>query len=262
MNDSSSTSPLALVKQSLTDSDGDQKPPSLEAVNLLENFKDFFTATAAETMVPRTEMASVEGSTTVREALEHHHQSGHSRLPVHESRRDNIIGILHAIDLMAFVSRGEFETPVSEIMRKPFFISYSQPIHQVLSLFRAKRTHMALVIDEYGGVDGVLTLSDIVEELVGDMPDEFDKDPEPSFEEVEDGLIVMDANFALEDFNDHFQTEFIKDGIETIGGYACHVLGKIPGNAEKFTIDHIPFSVVESNERRLFKLKLPAPPSK
>ena len=166
MNDTSATSPIAIIRQSLTESDdGDQKPPSPEAINLLENFEDFFIATAAEIMVPRTDMSSVEGSITVKEALEYHHQSGHSRLPVHEDQRDNVIGILHAIDLMAFVSRGEFETPVSKIMRKPLFISYSQPIHQVLALFRSKRTHMALVIDEYGGVDGVLTLSDIMEQL-------------------------------------------------------------------------------------------------
>ncbi len=256
MDSPSGSSLIHLLKASFKHQGGES---SVETQALLDKLENFFSATASDAMEPRTKIVSIHCQAQIKEALKLHHQSGHSRLPVYDKKEDNIVGILHAIDLFPFAESDNLSQPVSKAMRKPLFVSYSQPIHQIMANFRQAHTHMALVVDEYGGVDGVLTLSDILEELVGVIPDEFDKDSDPSYEEVGDGVIVMDANFALEDFNELFHVDFKKEGIETIGGYTIHVLGKIPSKAESFKIDNISFTVEESDERRLLKLRLPAP---
>jgi len=117
------------------------------------------------------------------------------------------------------------------------------------------------VIDEHGGVDGLVTTEDVIEELVGDIPDEFNNDSDPSYKKVGNKMILMDANYPLSEFNDLYGTDFQKEGIETIGGYLCHSTGKIPGKGEKIELNQILFTVEESNQRRIEKLRITAPES-
>lgn len=256
VDNSSGPSLIHLLKASFQNQGGEA---SIEAQTLLERIQDFFSSNAQDVMVPRTQMTSVPQNCSIKEALLAHHESGHSRIPVFDGRKDHIVGILHAIDLFPLVTNNELEKEVREVMRKPLFVSYSQALHQILANFKQAHTHMALVVDEYGGVDGVVTLSDILEELVGDIPDEFDKELEPTYEEVEGGLIVIDANYSLEDFNQLYHTDFKKEGTETIGGYAMHILGDIPSPGDRFKLGKLQAIVEESNERQLVKLTLPAP---
>jgi CBS domain containing-hemolysin-like protein len=225
-----------------------------EEINLLINVEDYFTKTIREVMVPRTDMITLDKTQDIKDAIALIHEASHTRIPVEDGNPDNIVGILYAIDLFGFFGETQNIPPISTIMRKPFFASYSQQIHQLLSNFKKNRTHMAIVIDEHGGVDGLITVEDVIEELVGDIPDEFDKDNEPAFIRLNKSQISIDANFPLAQFNDEFQTDFQKEGIETIGGYVCHIAGKIPEKGETLTLGEMTFTIDESNERKLEKL--------
>ena len=215
-----------------------EPPPTQEELDLLANMEEYFETTASEISTPRTNMQTIEKDATVADALKLFPESGYSRIPVQDQTRDNIVGILFAIDLFPHVETGK-KIKVSELMRKS--------------------AHMAIVVDEYGGVDGVVTITDIIEELVGDIPDESNRHSDPSWETVEDGLIVMDANYDLFEFNELFHTNFERDGIETIGGFICYKLGKIPAKGEQFSLGEIQITVSESTDRHLTKLKLTSP---
>ena len=235
-----------------------EPPPTQEELDLLANMEEYFQTTASEISTPRTNMQTIEKDATVADALKLFPESGYSRIPVQDRTRDNIVGILFAIDLFPHVETGK-EIKVSELMRKPLFVSYSKPIHQLLTELKQKGAHMAIVVDEYGGVDGVVTITDIIEELVGDIPDESNRHSDPRWEAAEDGLIVMDANYDLFEFNELYHTDFERDGIETIGGFICYKLGKIPAKGEQLTLGNIQVTVAESTDRHLTKLKLTSP---
>jgi len=237
----------------------DSEPPSTqEEIDLLKNLGEYFHTNAAAIVTPRTQMCTLRKDQTVAEAVAMVLKSGYSRIPVQDQTKDHILGILFANDLFKHIKDNP-EMAVKDVMRPPLFVSFSKPIHQLLTEFKQKNMHMALVIDEYGGVDGLVTVTDIIEELVGDIPDEAGQHAEPSWEEIENGLILMDANYDLDEFNELYQTDFEKEGIETIGGFVCHSLGKIPDNGEAFALEKIQFSVEDSTDRSLTKLRITAP---
>lgn len=229
-------------------------------IELINNLDDYFNTTIREVMIPRTKMITADKSQSIRDVIHIIHQTGHSRIPVQEKKRDNIVGIIYAFDLFRYFD-SPLDIPISQVMRKPFFASYSQQIHQLLTNFKKNRIHLAIVVDEHGGVDGLVTIEDVIEELVGDIPDEFNKDNDPTFKKIGDGLVLMDANFPLDQFNDLYNTKFQKEGIETIGGYICHRSGKIPGKKEKIMLEDIQVIVQESDEKQLVKLRITAPNS-
>ena len=255
---------FSLFKRSLMpfgkdDAEEDSEPPSAqEEIDLLKNLEEYFQTSASAIATPRTQICTIEKDKTVAEAMKVFMQSGFSRIPVQDKTRDNILGILFAIDLFQYVDAQQ-DLLVSEVMRPALFVSYSKPIHQLLTELKQQSMHMAVVVDEYGGVDGLVTITDIIEELVGDIPDESSRHAEPAWEQVEDGLIVMDANYDLDEFNELYHTDFEKDGIETIGGFVCHTLGKIPSKGEQFAVEEIHFTVDESTDRSLTKLRITAP---
>lgn len=222
------------------------------------NLDTYFNTTISEVMVPRTKMVTIDKNSSLEEAVKLFQETRFSRIPVQENERDNIVGVLYAIDLFQYFYSSP-KIPVHEVMRKPFFASYSQPINHLLSCFKANQARLAIVIDEYGGVDGLVTMSDILGELVGDLPEEFIKSREPSYEYIQDQLIIMDSDFSLEDFNKLYGTDFFKEGIETIGGFICHSYRAIPQKGETIKLDSIQFSVEEGNGRAISKLRLVAP---
>ena len=230
----------------------------IEGTELIGNLEKYFNVTTREVMIPRTLMITIEKDQTLKKAAELFQKTNFSRIPVQDQKRDNIVGVIYALDLFDYFDSLE-EVPIHRIMREPYFVSYSLPIHDLLSKFRKVKSHLAIVVDEHGGVDGLITIDDVIEELVGEIPDENRESDEPDYEQVEDGLIIMDANMELDQFNNLYNSDFNKNGIETIGGFVCHSLGKIPSPGESFQIKEIQFTVVDSNERNIKKLKLTAP---
>ena len=236
----------------------EDKPKKSEELALSKNLEEYFDTTIREVMVPRTHMITVEKNSPISDVMNIITKSGHSKIPVQDKKRDNIVGIIHSKDLFKYFNTSKNLT-VTDVMRKPFFASYSQPIHHLLSNFKKEHVHIAIVVDEHGGVDGLITLDDVLDELVGDVPDQFEMDNEPTYDFLEPNLIEMDADFPLDDFNKLYEKEFDKEGIETIGGYICHTIGKIPEEKETFEIEELAFLVKQRNERRLIKICLPAP---
>lgn len=233
-------------------------PKKTEELALKKNLEEYFDTTIREVMIPRTQMVTVEKESPISKVIDLINQTGHSKIPVQDKRRDNIVGIIHSKDLFKYFNHSD-DIKVPDIMREPFFASYSQPIHQLLSNFKKEHVHIAIVVDEYGGVDGMITLDDVLDELVGEVPDEFEQDNDPTYDFLKPNIIEMDADYPLDDFNKLYSTSFDKEGIETIGGYICHSIGKIPQEKESFEIDNITFSATQTNDRRLIKISLPAP---
>lgn len=260
MDDPSSDSFYSVLKNSLTNrfKKAEKKQKKSEEIELINNLEEYFDTTIREVMVPRTLMVTIDKDCPIDEVIKLIHETGHSRIPVQDKNPDNIVGIIYAIDLFKY-----FYSPpdisIDQLMRKPLFASYSQPINLLLSMFKLKRTQLAIVIDEHGGVDGLVTIQDVIEELVGDIPDEFSKNNDPAYQTLEEGLIVMDANYPLDEFNDLYQTDFQKEGIETIGGFICHKVSKIPERGEQFILEGIDFVVQESDEKQLVKLRITSP---
>ncbi|MCG8333420.1 MAG: hemolysin family protein [Proteobacteria bacterium] len=251
----SNRSLLSIVKSKLLNKPHQEAISSIDPseFEVLNNLEDYFNTTIREVMVPRTQMETIDKNAPIKEAIHLFHKTGFSRLPVLEGKRDNIVGILYAIDLFEYFESAE-SVLVLEIMRKPSFVSYSQKIHQVFSHFRTNKVQMAIVVDEHGGVDGLITIEDVIEELVGDIPDEFDKNDDPTYKSLSNGSVLMDANFPLSQFNELYNKDFQKEGIETIGGYVCHSAGKIPEKGERIELENLQLVVDESNDRRLEKL--------
>lgn len=232
----------------------DEPPSHPEEINMRDNLHEFFDTTIREVMVPRTSMITIEKDQTIQEAVSLINDTGHSRIPVQSETKDNIVGILYAKDLFKFFDAPR-DTKVSEVMRKAHFAYYSQQIHQLLSTFKKLRTHVAIIVDEYGGVDGMATIEDVIEELVGEIEDEFDQETTPNYQQIE-GAIIFTADYLLDDFNEIFKTNFEKEGVETIGGYICHVLGKIPEKNERFELGNLRFKITERHDRMISKLKV------
>lgn len=233
-------------------------PKKSEELALSKNLEEYFHKTIREVMIPRTHMITVEREKRLSDVIDIISSTGHSKIPVQDKKRDNIVGIIYSKDLFKYFSSSQ-DLIVKDIMRTPFFASYSQPIHQLLSNFKKEHVHIAIVVDEHGGVDGLITLDDVLDELVGDVPDEFEMDNDPTYDFLSPSLIEMDADFPLDDFNALYGKNFCKEGIETIGGYICHTMGKIPEEKESFEIEKLPFSVKTRSDRQLIKITLPPP---
>ena len=249
---------VSMLKSLFQHDDSDDEPPhgGQEAVKILENVEKFFNTNVNEVMVPRTEMVTLEEGLTLKEALDAINSSGFSRIPVQKNRKDDIVGILYAKDLILHIDSLETKL-IGDIMRDPYFVSYSQSIQHLLHNFQKTHVHLGIVIDEYGGVDGIVTIEDIIEELIGEIDDEFDKnDIKPSYEVVNQDESFIDAHFLLDDFNELYEKKFEKEGIETIGGYICYKLDRIPKEKEICEVEGIQFEIIEREERKLIKLKV------
>ncbi len=227
----------------------------------IENIVDFKDMTASAVMTPRTDMVCLEVQTPLSEALALATKEGHSRLPVYKDRLDVIVGIFYVKDILPHVlSKEDFlETvPLEKLMRKPYFIPETKKVPDLLREFRARRLHMAIVLDEYGGTAGLVTIEDILEEIVGEIEDEFDTGEEELFRVLEKGRKAeVDARAHVREVNEILDTEIPEDeDYETIGGFVCSALGRIPAKDEIFERDGIRFKVLEAGERSVGKLRI------
>jgi len=212
-----------------------------------------------EIMVPRVDVTAVEQDASVAEVGKVMLNSGHSRLPVYQDTIDRVVGIVHARDLLKFMGQGPPCPPLKEVMRPPFFIPESKRLDELLQEFQSTRLQMAIVVDEYGGTEGIVTLEDLLEEIVGEIEDEFSKE-EPEITVSDGGGALVDARVALDDLNDLMGTHLEMEGVETIGGYVLGVLGRIPRIGDAVDADEVRIEVIAAVGRRLRKLRVsPAP---
>jgi len=224
---------------------------------MLRNIFDISEIYVKEVMVPRTDMVAVEVSSEPKEYLDRILASEFSRIPVYEDSVDKIVGILYVKDLLKFVQEDGVNFDLKKVIRKPFFVPETKKIDAMMGEFQKSRNHMAVVIDEYGGVAGIVTLEDILEEIVGEIWDEYDTEEQEVTQLSEDSYIV-DVRMDIDDFCDKFEIEKTHemDEYETVGGLVFDIAGKIPEVGEVYEFSDYSFKILNKFERRLDKVEL------
>ncbi|HLF04186.1 MAG TPA: hemolysin family protein [Dehalococcoidia bacterium] len=209
--------------------------------------------TAREVMVPRLDMVAVERHSTLEEVVQLMIESGHNRLPVYEGTLDQIVGVVHLRDLMA--QRGRNLSP-SELWRPPFFVPETKRLDGLLEELQEQVDHMAIVVDEYGGTAGVVTLRNLLEEIVGEIEDDASRSREPQAVQLPDGAVMVDARVALEDIGELFDTRIEAPGVGTVGGYVYQALDRIPQVGDVVVMDHLSIEVASVQGPRLMKVRI------
>jgi len=209
-------------------------------------------------MIPRAQMVCVEYDAAPEEFVQTVIESGHSRFPVIGDNRDDVEGILLAKDLLQYFAQEARRRPFSmrDHIRPAVFVPESKRLSVLLSDFRAKRNHMALVADEYGGVAGLVTIEDVLEQIVGEIQDEHDTDDAPFFLKRDDGRYTVKALTPIEDFNDYFGTRFSDEEFDTIGGLVMQAFGRVPKRGESREIGGLRFQVLSADKRRVHLLEV------
>ncbi len=221
-----------------------------EEVLMLLNVLRLSQKQVVEIMVPRTDLVCCEVNDSLDEIAKTIIQSGHSRIPIYRENRDHMIGLVHAKDLMKFFL-GDKDASLSNIMRAPYFIPETKNVREVLLEFQNKKIHMAIVIDEYGGTSGVVTLEDVLEEIVGEIEDEYDPPRPQEIQVQQDGSFYVSGRTSLEELKDELGIDIHSEQVETIGGYVCHIAGKVPQKEEEFSDGVYRFTVREADVKHI-----------
>ncbi|MEO6154928.1 MAG: transporter associated domain-containing protein [Thermomonas sp.] len=212
--------------------------------------------TVNDVMVPRAQMVALSVTSSFAEIMAQVIESGHSRFPVHGEDKDEILGVLLAKDLLRHAMTNEDNGGIRELLRPAVLIPESKKLNVLLREFRQSRNHMAIVIDEYGGVAGLLTIEDVLEEIVGEIDDEHDdaEDGSRLIAAQADGQFVVDALTPISDFNERFGADFDDDEYDTIGGLITDAIGHLPEAGEELTLGRFVFRVGRADARRLHAL--------
>jgi CBS domain containing-hemolysin-like protein len=214
-------------------------------------------STAREIMVPRLDMIIVEANSTLGEAASLMGQNGHSRLPVYEESPDNIVGVVHSRDLLTLFAQGQGDTPLRQAMRSAYFIPETKRLDDLLVELQEKAIQIAIVVDEYGGTEGLVTMEDLLEEIVGEIEDEFSRSEEPEVVHLPNGSALVDASVTTENVEDLFDTRLADSSdVDTLGGYIYRTLGRIPQTGDIVYTDNLRIEVVSTLGRRLRKLRI------
>ena len=229
-----------------------------EALSMIEGVMQVSETQVRDVMIPRSQMDMLDVTESPENFIPYVIETAHSRFPVFEDNRDNVIGILLAKDLLRFYAEEEFN--VREMLRPAVFVPEAKRLNVLLKEFRANRNHIAIVVDEYGGVSGLVTIEDVIEQIVGDIEDEFD------FDETEDNILVdrsgryrVKAVTEIADFNERFGTSFPDEDFDTVGGLVVARFGRLPKRGETIVIDDFTFQVLRADSRKVHSLLVERP---
>ena len=244
--------------------DGDQPLSGQERV-LIGNILKVHDHTAADVMVPRVDIVALDIETPFAEVVECMVEQGHSRVPVYRETLDDVIGFIHVKDVLGPVAERR-ETKLPPMLRKVLFVAPSVPILDLLVQMRQARTHIAMVVDEFGGIDGLVTIEDLIEEIVGEIEDEHDEAEGPSMVERTDGSLIADARTPIEVLEEHQGTRLRPTGdqeeVDTLGGLVSSLAGRVPKRGEVFAHPSgIEFEVLDADPRRIKRLRVRSVPA-
>ena len=228
---------------------------SADEITMLTGVLKVSETQVREVMIPRSHMVIIERGAPKSEVLKTIVESGHSRFPVIGEDRDEVVGILLAKDILShFVSSQEEDIDIGPFLRPATFIPESKRLHTLLKEFRVSRNHIAIVVDEYGGTAGLLTIEDVLEEIVGEIDDEHDPREAEPIQRKSDDLYQVRALTRIDDFNEYFGVEFSDEDYDTIGGLIIHELGSMPRRGERVNFSGFEFKVVQADRRRVHVL--------
>jgi magnesium and cobalt transporter len=242
----------------------DPHPLSAHERILIGNILKVHGRTAADVMVPRIDIVALDVETLFPEVVKCMVEQGHSRVPVYRETLDDVIGFIHVKDVLAPVADRQ-ETKLAPILRKVLFVAPSLPTLDLLVQMRQARTHIAMVVDEFGGIDGLVTIEDLIEEIVGEIEDEHDVADRPSLTERADGTLIVDARTPIEVLEERQGTRLRptaeQEEVDTLGGLVSSLAGRVPKRGE--VIAHpsgIEFEVLDADPRRIKRLRVRSPP--
>jgi magnesium and cobalt transporter len=231
-----------------------------DALAMIEGVLGVADLQVRDIMVPRSQMVVLERDSVPVQLLPAIIESGHSRYPVIGDDRDQVVGILLAKDLLRYYSEGATGAfDIREVLRPAAFVPESKRLNVLLKEFRVSRNHMAIVVDEYGGVSGLVTIEDVIEEIVGEIADEYDIDEDQTVRREGDRQFVVLALTRIQEFNDYFSTRFSEEEYDTIGGLVMHQFGRLPRRGESVTMDGYEFKVLRADRRRIDQLRVTTP---
>jgi len=228
-----------------------------EEQEMIENVLELSNSTADEIMTPRTDIVAVEVDSDLQKVLETITTAGHTRVPVYEGNIDNIIGLVYAKDLLGEIGKTGTEFKLRDKIRDAYFVPESKPLRALLHEFQNQKLHIAVVLDEYGGTAGVVTLEDILEELVGEITDEYEETPPEPIKKIDQNTIEADARTYIDDLNDQLELNLPEDeDYETIGGFVFSRLGYIPKTGENFDYENLKFTIASAEARRIKRIRI------
>lgn len=243
-------------KEGDTNLNNDEVPLySLLIEQIEKNIKKFGSLTAKEIMVPRIDVVSVSTDSNIEEAIQLINEKGHSRIPVWEKNLDNIIGVLYAKDILKHFKDDNLPE-IKSLIRHAYFVPESKLIISLLAEFKKEHVHFACVIDEYGGFSGIVTMEDVLEEIVGDIQDEYDQE-EDEIKAISENMYIVDSRLPINDFNDFFAFDIPNDDCDTIGGFIFELFGKVPSVREKIKYKNLlEFEVLNIIGNKIKKVKI------
>ena len=225
-----------------------------EAAEMLENVVEFRSAEVSEIMTPRTDIEGIQFTNQLSEIREFISKAGHSRIPVFDDNLDNIVGILYVKDLVDYLGEDATDFQLDSVLRKPIVVPETKPVPQLLADFQRSEVHLAIVIDEYGGTAGLVTIEDVLEEIVGEIHDEHepDDDEEPQLTEVNDRKAEVDGRFHIDDLNEQLGLDLPEDAdFDTIAGFVLSELGRVPSPGDSFESHNARFTTIEASETHI-----------
>lgn len=229
-----------------------------EAASMVEGVLAVADQQVRDIMVARSAMVVVDQASPLREVLDVVVESGHSRFPVIGDDRDQVVGILLAKDLLKHVG-DDSAFKLARLLRPPVFVPESKRLNVLLREFRASRNHIAIVVDEYGGVAGLVTIEDVIEQIIGDIDDEYDVEEDIPVRRDGPCSFTVNALTRVEDFNEAFGTALPEDEFDTVGGYVAHAFGRVPRRGDHTTLDGLEFRVLRTAKRRIELLRVVTP---
>jgi CBS domain containing-hemolysin-like protein len=241
--------------RSLVESETEEGSIEAEEREMIEGVFEFREMTVKEVMIPRIDMVTAEITTSTEELLELIKESRHSRLPIYEERIDNIKGVVYVKDLLLHLDAAE-PWVIADIMRTPYFVPENKTLGDLMAEFKHEKVHMAIVVGEYGGTSGIVTMEDILEEIVGEIQDEYDEE-EPLYQWQEKGkILIADARLDIEDLNMMFNVELPQEGYETLGGFIYSHLGHVPELGETLEFNNLLMVIKNVEGQRITRVRI------
>lgn len=230
-----------------------------EEGDMLQSILELDETYLREIMVPRTDMVCVDAAASLNTVLEAILRSGHSRIPIYQGNIDNVIGLVYAKDLLHFWGQSLDTIALETVLRPPFLVPESKQVSVLLREFRETRVHIAIVIDEYGGTAGLITIEDLIEEIVGDIQDEYDLE-EDWLTADPDGTVIVNGRLNIEEFEEYFDVEVAREKFDTVGGYVIEQFGRVPAVGERVRVGDLDMLIEKGDQRavrqiRVFPLK-------
>ncbi len=229
-----------------------------EALGIIEGALEVADMQVREIMIPRPQMVVINSELSPKEFLPEMIAAAHSRFPVIGESPDEVIGVLLAKDLLPYVLSGGIDSfDIRDHLRKATFVPESKRLNILLEEFRANRNHMAIVVDEYGGIAGLVTIEDVLEQIVGEIEDEYDaEEDDTQIKKFEENAFIVKALTPIDDFNEYFKSDFDDDDFDTIGGIVTQRFGRLPQREEAVDIGHFNFKVLNADNRRIRLLQV------